>query len=170
MKFKPVVYDTSDETAKAFAAGRCDVLTSDQSQLYALRMKLPDPDGAIVLPEVISKEPLGPAVRQGDMEWFNVIRWTLFAMLNAEELGVSSANVEKMKESTNPDVRRLLGVEVVQQSLGVPNDWAYKVVKEVGNYGEVFERNVGAGSPLKISRGQNALWTKGGLQYAPPIR
>jgi general L-amino acid transport system substrate-binding protein len=170
MKFKSVVYDTSDETAKAFAAGRCDVLTSDQSQLYALRMKLPDPDGAVVLPEVISKEPLGPAVRQGDMEWFNVVRWTLFAMLNAEELGVSSANVEQMKESTNPDVRRLLGVEVVKQSLGVPDDWAYKVVKQVGNYGEIFERNVGAGSPLKISRGQNALWTKGGLQYAPPIR
>jgi general L-amino acid transport system substrate-binding protein len=170
MKFKAVVYDTSDETAKAFAAGRCDVLTSDQSQLYALRIKLADPDSAVVLPEVISKEPLGPAVRQGDVEWFNVVRWTLFAMLNAEELGVSSANVDQMKESKDPDVRRLLGVEVIKHGLGVPDDWAYKVVKQVGNYGEVFERNVGSGSPLRISRGQNALWNKGGLQYAPPVR
>jgi general L-amino acid transport system substrate-binding protein len=170
MKFKAVVYDTSDETEKAFAAGRCDVLTSDQSQLYALRIKLADPDSAVVLPEVISKEPLGPALRQGDQEWFNVVRWTLFAMLNAEELGVSSENVEQMKGSTNPDIRRLLGVEIIKHGLGVPDDWAYKIVKQVGNYGEIFERNVGSGSPLKIGRGLNALWTKGGLKYAPPIR
>ncbi|MGT2455647.1 hypothetical protein ACU4GI_21500 [Cupriavidus basilensis] len=170
MKFKAVVYDTSDETEKAFAAGRCDVLTSDQSQLYALRIKLADPDSAVVLPEVISKEPLGPVVRQGDQEWFNVVRWTLFAMLNAEELGVSSENVDQMKGSKNPDIRRLLGVEVIKHGLGVPDDWAYKIVKQVGNYGEIFERNVGSGSPLKIGRGLNALWTKGGLQYAPPIR
>lgn len=170
MKFKAVVYDTSDETAKGFAAGRCDVLTSDQSQLYAIRIKLADPASAVVLPEVISKEPLGPAVRQGDQEWFNIVRWTLFAMLDAEELGVSSANVDQMKQSKNPDIRRLLGVEVIKHGLGLPDDWAYKIVKQVGNYGEMFERNVGSGSPLKISRGQNALWTKGGLQYAPPIR
>ncbi|KWR89035.1 amino acid ABC transporter substrate-binding protein [Cupriavidus sp. IDO] len=170
MKFKSVVYDTSDETEKGFAAGRCDVLTSDQSQLYALRLKLADPDSAVVLPEVISKEPLGPAVRQGDQEWFNIVRWTLFAMLNAEELGVSSGNVDQMKQSKNPDVRRLLGVEVIKHGLGLPDDWAYKIIKQVGNYGEAFDRNVGSGSPLKISRGQNALWNKGGLQYAPPVR
>ncbi len=170
MKFKPVVYDTSDETEKAFAAGRCDVLTSDQSQLYALRIKLADPESAVVLPEVISKEPLGPSVRQGDSEWFNIVRWSLFAMLNAEELGVSSANVDQMKDSKNPEVKRLLGIDVIKHGLGIPDDWAYKIVKQVGNYAEVFERNVGSGSPLKISRGLNALWSKGGLQYAPPIR
>jgi general L-amino acid transport system substrate-binding protein len=170
MKFKPVVYDNSDETEKAFAAGRCDVLTSDQSQLYALRIKLADPDSAVVLPEVISKEPLGPAVRQGDTEWFNIVRWSLFALLDAEELGVSSQNVDQMKESKNPNIRRLLGVDVLKTGLGIPDDWAYKIIKEVGNYGEVFERNVGSGSPLKIKRGLNALWTEGGLQYAPPIR
>ena len=170
MKFKPVVYDTADETVKSFEAGRCDVLTSDQSQLYALRIKLAQPDSAIVLPEIISKEPLGPAVRQGDAEWFNIVRWSLFAMLNAEELGVTSTNVDQMKDSKNPDVKRLLGADVIKHGLGVPDDWAYKVVKQVGNYAEVFDRNVGAGSPLKIARGQNALWNKGGLQYAPPMR
>lgn len=170
MKFTPVVYDTSDETVKAFAAGRCDVLTSDQSQLYALRIKLAEPDSAIVLPEVISKEPLGPAVRRGDDEWFKLVRWTLFAMLNAEEVGVDSHNAEQMLASKNPDVRRLLGADVIKHGLGVRDDWAYQVVKQVGNYGEVFERNVGSGSPLKIARGQNALWTGGGLMYAPPIR
>jgi general L-amino acid transport system substrate-binding protein len=170
MQFKPVVYDSSDETEKGFAAGRCDVLTSDQSQLYALRIKLADPNSAIVLPEVISKEPLGPAVRQGDAEWFNLVRWTLFALLNAEELGVTSQNVDEMKQSKNPNIRRLLGTEALKTGLGVPDDWAYKIVKQVGNYGEVFERNVGSGSPLKIRRGLNALWTNGGLQYPPPIR
>jgi len=170
MKFKPVVYDTADETVKSFEAGRCDVLTSDQSQLYALRIKLAQPDSAIVLPEIISKEPLGPAVRQGDAEWFNIVRWSLFAMLNAEELGVTSTNVDQMKDSKNPDVKRLLGTDVIKHGLGVPDDWAYKIVKQVGNYAEIFDRNVGAGSSLKIARGQNALWNKGGLQYAPPMR
>lgn len=170
MKFKPVVYDTADETVKSFEAGRCDVLTSDQSQLYALRIKLAQPDSAIVLPEIISKEPLGPVVRQGDAEWFNIVRWSLFAMLNAEELGVTSTNVDQMKDSKNPDVKRLLGTDVIKHGLGVPDDWAYKIVKQVGNYAEIFERNVGAGSALKIARGQNALWNKGGLQYAPPMR
>ncbi|MGP1679837.1 MAG: amino acid ABC transporter substrate-binding protein [Burkholderiales bacterium] len=170
MKFKPVVYDTADETVKSFEAGRCDVLTSDQSQLYALRIKLAQPDSAVVLPEVISKEPLGPSVRQGDAEWFNIVRWSLFAMLDAEELGVNSKNVDQMKSSNNPEVKRLLGVDVIKHGLGVPDDWAYKIVKEVGNYAEIFDRNVGAGSPLKIARGLNALWNKGGMQYAPPIR
>ncbi len=171
MKFKPVVYDTADETVKSFEAGRCDVLTSDQSQLYALRSKLAKPDSAVVLPEIISKEPLGPAVRQGDVEWFNIVRWSLFAMIDAEDLGVTSTNVDQMKSSSkNPDVKRLLGVDVIKHGLGVPDDFAYKIIRLVGNYSEVFERNVGAGSALKIARGQNALWTKGGLQYAPPFR
>ncbi len=171
MQYTPVTYDKSDETVKAFEAGRCDVLTSDQSQLYALRIQLANPDDAMVLPEVISKEPLGPVVRQGDDEWFNIVKWSLFALLEAEELGVSSSNVDKMKESDNPNIRRLLGLEGIKgQGLGLADEWAYNIVKQVGNYGEVFQRNVGADSPLGIERGLNALWTQGGLQYAPPIR
>lgn len=171
MKFAPVVFDTSDQTIKGFEAGRCDVLTSDQSQLYALRIKLKKPQDAVVLPEVISKEPLGPVVRQGDDQWFNIVKWTHNAMLNAEEMGVTSSNVDKMKKSSNPGIRRLLGLEGPKgQGLGLKDDWSYQVIKQVGNYGESFERNVGKGSPLKISRGINALWTKGGLQYAPPMR
>jgi len=148
------------------------VLTSDQSQLYAQRIKLAKPDDYVVLPEVISKEPLGPAVRQGDEEWFDIVRWTLFAMLNAEELGVTSTNVEQMAKTTkNPDVARLLGAEgEYGKDLKLANDWTVQIVKQVGNYGEVFERNVGKGSELKIERGLNALWNKGGLQYAPPVR
>jgi len=163
MKYKAITYDTSDATVKGFEAGRCDVLTSDQSQLYALRIKLKDPKSAIVLPEVISKEPLGPVVRQGDDKW-----WSLFAMVNAEEMGVTSKNVDSMKSSKNPGIARLLGGQ--GEKLGLSDDWAYNIIKQVGNYGESFERNVGMGSPLKISRGLNALWKKGGLQYAPPIR
>jgi general L-amino acid transport system substrate-binding protein len=171
MSYSPVVFDTSDQTAKGFDAGRCDVLTSDQSQLYAIRIKLEKPGDAMVLPEVISKEPLGPVVRQGDDQWFNVVKWTHNAMLNAEELGITSANADEMKNSTNPNVRRLLGLEGPKGSgLGLNDDWAYQIVKQVGNYGEVFENNVGANSPLKVSRGINALWTNGGLQYAPPMR
>lgn len=171
MKYTPVVFDTSDQTVKGFESGRCDVLTSDQSQLYALRIKLANPADAIVLPEVISKEPLGPAVRQGDDGWFNIVRWSLFAPMNAEELGVTSANVDEMKKGDNPDAGRLLGKEGgFGQMLGLSEDWAYNIIKQVGNYGEQFERNVGQGSPLKISRGLNALWTKGGIQYAPPVR
>lgn len=171
MKYKAITYDTSDETVKAFEAGRCDVLTSDASQLYALRIKLSAPDSAIVLPEIISKEPLGPVVRQGDDEWFNVVRWALFAQINAEEAGLTSANVDSMKTSTDPNIRRILGLEGVKgEMLGVKDDWAYQVIKQVGNYGEMFDRNVGKGSPLAIARGQNALWNAGGLQYAPPIR
>ncbi|MBI3898668.1 MAG: amino acid ABC transporter substrate-binding protein [Gammaproteobacteria bacterium] len=170
MKFKPVVYDTADETIKAFEAGRCDVLTSDASGLYALRTKLANPDSAVVLPELISKEPLGPAVRQGDDEWFKLVRWSLYAMLNAEELGITSKNVDEMKRSANPEIKRLLGAEQIKHGLGVSDDWAYQIIKQVGNYGESFERNVGKESPLKIDRGLNALWSKGGIQYAPPIR
>lgn len=171
MKYQPVVFDTADQTVRGFEAGRCDVLTSDQSQLYALRIKLAKPEQAVVLPDVISKEPLGPAVRQGDDDWLNIVRWTHFAMVNAEELGVSSANVDKMKTSDNPNVRRLLGLEGIRGAgLKLSDDWAYSIIKQVGNYGEVFERNVGQGSPLKIERGLNALWSGGGIQYAPPIR
>jgi general L-amino acid transport system substrate-binding protein len=171
MKYTPITYDKSDESAKSLEAGRCDVLTSDQSQLYAQRAKLSKPDDFVVLPEVISKEPLGPLVRHGDDEWFDIVKWTLFAMLNAEELVINSTNVDERKQSTNPDVRRLLGVEGDKgKDLGVANDWVYQIVKQVGNYGEIFERNVGQRSPLKIERGLNALWNQGGLQYAPPVR
>lgn len=172
MSYTPITFDTSDQTIKAFEAGRCDALTSDQSQLYALRVKLQKPDSAMVLPEVISKEPLGPVVRQGDDQWFNIVKWMLFAMVNAEELGVSSANVDEMKaSSTDPNVRRLLGLEGVKgEWMGLPDEWGYNIVKHVGNYGEVFERNVGRSSVLGISRGLNALWNQGGIQYAPPMR
>ena len=171
MKFSPVVYDTSDQTVSGFASGRCDILTSDQSQLYALRSKLDDPSKAEVLPEVISKEPLGPLVRQGDDAWFNIVKWTLFAQINAEELGVTSANVDTMLKSENPNVQRLLGTSGdAGAKLGLGANWAYEAIKQVGNYGEMFDRNVGPKTPLQISRGLNALWSKGGLQYAPPLR
>lgn len=171
MKYTPITYDKSDESAKGLEAGRCDVLTSDQSQLYAQRIKMANPDQYVVLPEVISKEPLGPVVRPGDHEWFSTVRWTHYAMLIAEEFGVTSKNVDEMKKSNNPEIRRLLGVDAdFGKAIGLPQDWAYQVIKQVGNYGESFERNVGKESPLKIERGLNALWTQGGLQYAPPIR
>nr|WP_298139342.1 amino acid ABC transporter substrate-binding protein [uncultured Pseudomonas sp.] len=172
LKYTPITYDAIDESTKSMEAGRCDVLTSDQSALYAQRLKLAAPQDYMVLPEVISKEPLGPAVRQGDDDWFNIVRWSLFAMVNAEELGITSKNVEEMAKTTkNPDVARLLGAEgEFGKDLQLPKDWAVRIVKQVGNYGESFERNVGAGSELKIERGLNALWNKGGLQYAPPVR
>ncbi len=172
MKYEAITYDTSDETVKGFEAGRCDVLTSDQSQLYALRIKLKDPKGAMVLPEVISKEPLGPVVRNGDEDWLKVVRWSLFAMVNAEEMGVTSKNVDEVKKTTkDPGKQRLLGLSGIGgKGLKVGDDWAYSIIKQVGNYGEAFERNVGMDSPLKIARGLNALWSKGGIQYAPPIR
>jgi len=171
MKFEPIVFDTHDQTIKGFEAGRCDCLTSDQSQLYGLRTHLPNPNDAVILPEIISKEPLGPVVRQGDDGWFNIVRWTFFAMLNAEELGVNSKNVDEMKKSKKPAIRRLLGLEGIKgKSLGLSDDWAYQIIKQVGNYAESFERNVGQGSPLKIRRGLNALWKNGGIQYAPPMR
>lgn len=171
MKYKLVSYDTNDQVVKAYESGRCDVLTSDQSQLYGLRIKLLKPEESVVLPEVISKEPLGPVVRKGDGKWFDIVRWTSYAMLAAEEAGVTSANVDAMLKSDNPDIKRLLGVEgQMGENLGLKKDFAYNIIKQVGNYGESFEKTVGQGSPLKISRGYNALWTHGGLQYAPPFR
>jgi general L-amino acid transport system substrate-binding protein len=172
MSYTPVVFERGDEARTAYEQGRCDTLTTDQSGLYAERIGLASPDDHMVLPEVISKEPLGPAVRHGDNQWGDVVRWTLYAMLEAEELGVNSQNVDDQKaNSTNPNVRRLLGVEGdMGQGLGLPADFGYQIIKQVGNYGEVFERNIGMGSPLKIERGLNALWTDGGLQYAMPVR
>jgi general L-amino acid transport system substrate-binding protein len=172
MTYQPVVFDTADQTAKGFESGRCDALTSDRSQLYAIRVRLAKPERAMVLPEVISKEPLGPAVRQGDDQWLNIVKWTLFALVSAEEYGVTSANAEALKAKTgNPNVRRLLGTEGdIGPGMGLSNDWAYQAIRQVGNYGEIFERNLGRGSPLGIERGLNALWSEGGLQYAPPIR
>ncbi len=168
MKFKAITFDTSDQTIKGFQAGRCDMLTSDQSQLYALRIKLDKPDDAVVLPEVISKEPLGPVVRQGDDQWFNIVKWSLNAMINAEEMGVTKANAKKMKDSKDPAIGRLMGGQ--GEKLGLDDAWSYNIISQVGNYGEIFEANVGSGSPLKIERGLNALWSKGGIMYAPPIR
>ena len=171
LAYNPVVFEKLDETVAAYNAGRCDAFTSDVSQLYSERLKAARPEDNQVLPDVISKEPLGPAVRQGDGGWANVVQWTHFAMVNAEELGVTSKNVDEMLASSNPEIRRLVGKEGdFGKGIGLDNDWAYQIVKQVGNYGEAFERNVGAGSRLGIARGLNALWTKGGLQYAPPIR
>jgi general L-amino acid transport system substrate-binding protein len=171
MKLEAVVFATDPETVKAYDSGRCDAYTTDASGLYAERLELSKPDDHIVLPEIISKEPLGPSVRKDDVQWFQIVQWTHYAVLTAEELGVTQANVDEKLKSDNPGIRRLLGVEgSFGESLGLTNDWAYRMIKHVGNYGEMFERNVGMGSPIKISRGLNALWNKGGLQYAPPIR
>lgn len=171
MKYEIVAFEKADEVVQAYDAGRCDVYTTDASGLYAQRLKLTNPDDHVVLPEIISKEPLGPVVRHGDDQWFDVVKWVLFAMINAEELGVTSANVDEMKGSDNPEIKRLLGTEgAFGEAMGIGNDWAYNVIKMVGNYGEVFDRNVGPSTPLGIARGINALWSKGGLQYAPPIR
>ncbi len=172
MSFEPVVIERLEEVRTAYDQGRCDVYTTDQSGLYAERTVLSNPDDHVILPEVISKEPLGPVVRQGDQDWSDIVRWTLYAMLEAEEFGVSSENVGEMKEtSTNPGIRRLLGVEGdMGQALGLSNEWAYDIIEQVGNYGEIFEANLGQNTPLKIERGLNALWTEGGLQYAMPVR
>jgi general L-amino acid transport system substrate-binding protein len=171
MGLKTVTFATGDEAVKAYESGRCDSYTTDSSALYGERLKLGEPAEHIVLPEIISKEPLSPAVRHGDNQWTDIVRWTHFAMVNAEELGVTKANVDEKMKSADPETRRMLGVEgQYGEALGLTNDWVYRIVKLVGNYGEVFERNVGQGSPLKIVRGLNALWTKGGLQYGPPFR
>ena len=171
MKLKTVTFATADEAIKAYDSGRCDAFTTDASGLYAERLRLAKSDDHIVLPEIISKEPLGPSVRHGDDQWFDIVKWTHYAMVAAEELGVTKANVDEQAKSANPDVKRLLGSEGnYGEQLGLTKDWAYRIIKHVGNYGEIFEKNVGQGSPLKIARGVNALWTKGGLQYAPPIR
>ncbi len=171
MSYKPVAAATADEAIKAYESGKCQVYTADSSDLYAGRMALANPEDSIVLPEIISKEPLGPAVRQGDDHWFNIVKWVNYAMLNAEELGVTSKNVDEKAKSESPDIRRLLGFEGnFGEAMGLDSDWAYRIIKLVGNYGEVFDRNLGDSSPLRITRGMNALWTKGGLLYAPPIR
>ncbi len=171
LKYDVVTFATADETIKAYEAGRCDAFTTDASGLYAERLKLANADEHIVLPEIISKEPLGSVVRQGDSQWADIVRWTHYAMINAEELGVTKANIGQMMTSANPEIKRMLGTEgKLGEAMGLPNDWAARIIKHVGNYGESFDRNVGAGSRLKIARGQNALWTNGGLQYAPPIR
>jgi general L-amino acid transport system substrate-binding protein len=171
MEYQPVVFEKAEECLQAYEAGRCDAYTTDASGLYAQRLQMRNPDEHIVLPEIISKEPLGPSVRQGDSQWFTVVKWVHFALLNAEELGVTQANVEEMKSSSNPDIRRLVGVEGdFGQAIGLDNDWAVRAIKAVGNYGEIYDRNVGKGSRINIDRGLNALWTEGGLQYAPPIR
>ncbi len=171
MQLKSVTFATANEAIKAYDAGRCDSYTTDASGLYAERLRLANPDDNIILPEIISKEPLGPVVRQGDEQWFTIVKWVLFAMLNAEELGITQANVDEMVKSTNPEIKRFVGAEGnYGEQLGLTKDWAVRIVKLVGNYGESFERNVGTGSPLKIDRGLNKLWNKGGIQYAPPIR
>lgn len=171
MTYEVIAFATNDEVVKAYDAGRCDVLTTDRSGLAGERLKLTNPDDHIVLPEIISKEPLGPVVSHGDDQWFDIVKWTLYAQINAEELGVTSANLEEQLKSTNPEVKRLLGTEgKFGEGTGIPNDWGYQIIKQVGNYGEMYDRNVGPATPLKLERGTNALWTKGGLQYGMPIR
>ena len=171
MQYEVVALADQDATLQAYDQGRCDAFTTDASGLYASRLELANPDEHIVLPEVISKEPLAPAVRHGDDQWFDIVKWTVYAMIYAEELGVTSQNVDQMLTSDNPEIRRLLGVEgAFGQSIGLENDWAVQIIRHVGNYGESFERNLGAQTPLEIERGLNALWTDGGLQYAVPIR
>jgi len=171
MRYEVIAFASADETVKAYEAGRCDAFTSDVSQLYSERLKLANPNDHAVLPEVISKEPLGPAVRHGDDQWFDIVKWTLFAMLDAEELGVTQKNVDSMLKSDKPELRRVLGLDGnLGEQLGLTKDWVVRIVRHVGNYGESFERNVGVGSKLGIARGLNRLWNQGGVQYAPPIR
>ena len=171
MEYELVAFEKADEVVAAYDAGRCDVYTTDQSGLYAQRLKLTNPGEHKVLPEIISKEPLGPVVRQGDDQWFNIVKWVHIATVNAEELGVTQANASEMMGGDNPAVKRLLGTEgEFGAALGLGNDWAANAIKAVGNYGEIFERNVGPDTDLGIARGVNALWSKGGLMYGPPIR
>jgi general L-amino acid transport system substrate-binding protein len=171
MEFELITFEKNDQAAAALEAGRADAATSDQSQLYALRSKFKNPDDFIMLPEVISKEPLGPVVKEGDDQWMDIVAWAYYTMLNAEEYGVTSANVDEMKSSTNPNIKRLLGVEGnVWEGFGLSADAGYNIIKSVGNYEESFERNLGSESPLNIARGYNALWIDGGLQYGMPIR
>ncbi len=171
MKMKPVVIENTTELAKAFFSGRCDVLTSDASQLAGTRAVAPKPDDYVILPDIISKEPLAPAVRHGDDKWRDIVNYAVMAMIEAEELGITSRNVDQMLSSANPNVKRFLGVSPGNgKALGLDEKWAYNIIKQVGNYGEVFERNVGANTPLKIQRGLNALWNKGGIMYTPPFK
>ena len=171
MKYEAVPIETNSEARTAYLAKRCDSYTTDASGLYGSRVTFPNPDAHMILPEIISKEPLGPATRQGDDQWADIIRWVYNATVAAEELGVTSQNVLSMKSSTNPEIKRLLGVEGSQgEELGLNKDWAYQIIKQIGNYGEIFERNIGINTPIGIVRGLNALWTNGGLQYSPPFR
>lgn len=171
MSYTAITFDTSDQTRTGFETGRCDILTSDQSQLYALRIGLEDPSSAVVLPEVISKEPLGPVVRQGDDEWFNIVKWSLSAMIEAEFLGIDSYGVDDARDNGSPAKKRLMGSEGdAGEKLGLSADWSYNIIKQVGNYAESFERNVGSGSPLQIARGLNAQWNNGGILYSSPVR
>ncbi len=171
MKMKPVVIESTAELAKAFFAGRCDVLTSDASQLAGTRAVAPDPKAYVILPEIISKEPLAPVVRHGDNQWKDIVNYAVLAMINAEEMGITSKNVDKMLKSKDPKVQRFLGVSAGNgKALGLDEKFAYNIIKQVGNYGEIFERNVGVNTPLGIERGLNALWTNGGLMYSPPFK
>jgi general L-amino acid transport system substrate-binding protein len=171
MEYEVVAFEKGDEVVAAYDAGRCDVFTTDQSGLYAERLKLAKPDDHVVLPEIISKEPLGPVVRQGDDQWFDIVKWTLNVLIIGEELGIGKATVDGAMASENPEVKRLLGKEgEFGKKLGIDNAWAANILKQVGNYAETFEANVGPKTPLAIGRGKNALWSAGGLQYAPPIR
>jgi general L-amino acid transport system substrate-binding protein len=172
VEYKPVVIEQFNEVVNAFVAGRCDVFSTDASGLASIRIsKMENPDDYLVLPEIISKEPLGPFVRQGDDAWLNIVKWSIQASFNAEELDVTAANVDEKLKSNNPNIQRLLGVTPgAGKNLGLDEKWAYNIIKQVGNYGESFERNVGKGSPLQIERGLNALWIDGGLIYGLPIR
>jgi general L-amino acid transport system substrate-binding protein len=171
LKYELVSFASDDDAAKAFRDGRCDVLTSDASALASTRLKLANPDDFVILPEVISKEPLGLVVRNGDDRWFDIVRWTMNALIDAEELGITQENAEEQMKSPNPEVKRLLGVEgKFGAGIGLSDDWALRAIMAAGNYGEIFERNLGAASPMKLPRGLNALWTKGGILYAPPVR
>jgi general L-amino acid transport system substrate-binding protein len=171
MKYEVIAFASADETIKAYESGRCDVFTSDVSQLYAERLKLSAPADHVVLPEVISKEPLGPMVRHGDDQWFDIVKWSLYAMVAAEELGITQKNADEMAKSDKPELKRAFGTDGnLGEQLGLTKDWLSRIVKAVGNYGESFDRNVGAGSKLGIARGLNQLWSKGGIQYSPPIR
>jgi general L-amino acid transport system substrate-binding protein len=171
MKYEVIAFASAEETLSAYESGRCDVFTTDVSGLYAYRLKLANPADHVVLPEVISKEPLGPMVRHGDDQWFDLVKWVLFAMVDAEELGITQKNVDEMAKSDKPELKRVFGTDGnLGEQLGVTKDWVSRIVKAVGNYGESFDRNVGAGSKLGIARGLNQLWNKGGIQYAPPIR
>lgn len=171
MAYKVLAFEKNEESLSAYDNGRCDAYTTDASGLHAQKLILKNPDDHIVLPEIISKEPLGPLVRQGDAQWADIVRWTLFALINAEDMDVTQANVEQMKNSDSPNIRRLLGTEgAFGDALGLSRTWAADVIKAVGNYGEIYDRTVGPKTPLGIPRGLNALWKNGGLMYAPPIR
>lgn len=171
IKFKPVVFENNDEVTQAFLKGRCDALTTDASGLASERSKLKNPNDYIILPEIISKEPLAPAVRHGDDQWLDIVSWTVSALIAAEEMGINSKNIDSFMKSKDPKIKRFLGITPGNgKMLGLDERWAYNSIKRVGNYSEIFERNAGKDSPLKLERGLNALWTKNGLMYSPPLR